>query len=297
MSSLTVVTPPSSAPLSLALVKNHLRVSIKDDDELIKVYASAACELAESETGRSFVNKGYCQIHDRFPSLHDWGDFGTGYFYQTRKYARGRHDHDHRQEIKLLRCPLLDVEKIVYIDQNGDDQTLQPAPEIWAPSTEYSLGDQFQDLNGNLQQITAVDDSKANKDGTFSSGATAPTWSASVNGTAQDGPFTETCVQVPAYAGDFIVDRESEPPRITPNYGQAWPLTLRIPNAVKVFFNAGYGTSGISMPATAKVLQLQLIASWYENREAVTPETLKKIPAHLDNLVWSIRVTDYDPTH
>ena len=129
MSSLTVATPPAAAPLSLALVKSHLRVSIKDDDELIKVYSAAACELAESETGRSFVNKGYCQMHDRFPSLRDWGDFGTGYFYQTRKYSR-HHDHDHRQEIRLLRCPLLDVEQIVYIDQNGDEQTLLPAPEL-----------------------------------------------------------------------------------------------------------------------------------------------------------------------
>ena len=296
MSSLTIATPPAAAPLSLALVKSHLRVSIKDDDELIKVYSAAACELAESETGRSFVNKGYCQMHDRFPSLRDWGDFGTGYFYQTRKYSR-HHDHDHRQEIRLLRCPLLDVEQIVYIDQNGDEQTLLPAPELWQASTEYSLGDQVQDSNGNLQQITAVADSGANKDGSFSSGASAPTWSASLNGTCTDGPFTWTCVKVPAPAGDFIVDRESEPPRIMPNYAQFWPLTLRVPNAVKVFFNAGYGSSGISVPAVAKVLQLQLIASWYENREAVTPETLKTIPVHLENLVWSIRVTDFAPTH
>jgi hypothetical protein len=298
MSSLTVVTPPAAQPLPLTLIKSHCRITIKDDDELLKVYAAAALDTGESATGRSFVNKLYCQAHDRFPSLHDWGGFGTGYFYQTRRYSRREeHDRESRQEIKLLRCPLVSVQSIQYLDLNGNLQTLLPAPELWEPNTEYSLGDQAQDSNGNLQQITAVDDSKKNQDGTFSSVSAAPTWSQILSppGTTQDGPFTWT-IQGVAPAGDFLVDQESEPPRITPPYGEFWPQTLAVPNAVKIFFTAGYGNSGSSVPAAGKILMLQLINNWYENREPVTSDALREVPYGLEYLAWSITVRDYAPT-
>jgi hypothetical protein len=296
MSSLTVVTPETAPLLPLSLVKSHCRVTIADDDELLKLYTAAAVDLAESSTGRSFVNKLLCQTHDRFPSLHDWGDFGTGYFYQTRRYARGHHDHHHRQEIKLLRSPLVGVQSIVYVDLNGALQTLRPAPQLWQPNNEYTLGDQVQDANGNLQEITVVADSGATN-GKFISGSSTPSWAQSVNLTTTDGPFTWACRQVPAYAGDFLVDSDSEPGRVTPLYGQSWPQTQHVMNAVQIFFTAGYGNSGAAVPATGKVLTLQMVGNWYENRESVTDETLKTIPNHLEELVWSLRVLDFAPTH
>jgi hypothetical protein len=295
MSSLVVVSPPAAEPLNLQTeVKPHLRVTIGNDDGIIKIYQQAARELAEGETGLSFVNKGYRQSHDRFPHRHDWTDRGTGYWYAARRYSRQHWDE--RQAIKLLRSPLLEVDKIDYIDVNGDLQTLLPAPSLWQAETEYSVGDEVQDSNGNLQQITAANDAEANEDDTFSSGSANPTWNATLNGTTTDGPFTWTCMQVPAYAGDFLVDSDSEPPRILPLFEQIWPLTLRVPNAVQIYFHAGFGTDESALPATAKVLMLQMIGNWYENRESVTPEALKTIPNHLEDLVWSLRVLDYAPS-
>jgi len=295
MSSLIVVTPPSSPALSLALVKTHLRVFDPNDDQLISTYAAAACQLAESQTGRSYVNKGYLQSHDQFPHRHDGHNSGSGFLYAAPRYSH--HRGDHRQEIKLLRCPLVQVQKITYIGTDSLPHDLFPAPELWQPSTEYSLGDQVQDSNGNLQEITAVDDSKANKDRTFSSGSAKPAWSGSLSGTAADGPFTWTCVKTPAPAGDFLVDRESEPPRVMPLSGQVWPPTLRgIPNAVKFYFIAGYGNSGISVPPEAKVLQLLLTANFYQNREPLASVQFQTIPGYLDSLVWCLRVMDFVPT-
>src|SRR5208282_3621336 len=130
MSSLVVVSPPDAEPLNLQTeVKPHVRVTIADDDALLKIYLQAARELAESETGLSFINKGYRQSHDRFPHRHDWTDRGTGYWYAAPRYARQHWDE--RQAIKLLRSPLLEVDKIVYIDVNENQQTLLPAPELW----------------------------------------------------------------------------------------------------------------------------------------------------------------------
>jgi hypothetical protein len=295
MSSLVITRPPEAEPLDLQTeVKPHVRVTIADEEAILKIYSQAARELAESETGRSFINKGYRQSHDRFPRRHEYTDHGTGYWYAAPRYAH-RHG-DERQEIKLLRSPLLVVEKIDYIDVGGHTQTLLPSPELWQADSEYTVGDQAEDTNGNLQEIKAADDTLKNEDGTFSSGSDDPTWSAVLDGETIDGPFTWKCVKVPAPAGDFLVDRDSEPPRILPTLGNVWPATLRVAHAVKIYFAAGYGTSASPLPARAKLLMLQMIGNWYENRESTTPDTLKTIPNHLENLAWSLRVLDYDPT-
>jgi hypothetical protein len=293
MSSIQVQTPPAAEPVDLVTLKNHLRVTITNDDALIKLYLQSARELVESESGRSLVNKLYRQSHDRFPRLHDCGDFGTGYFYQAPRYARGHH-YDDRQVIKLLRCPLVSVEKITYIDLNGAVQTLLPTPALWQPDTEYELGDQFQDLNGNLQEVTAV--AESGEDGSSSSGSTAPAWGNTVGAiTSADGDLTEKCIAVPAPAGDFLVDSDSEPPRIYPNYGAFWPATLRVPNAVQIFLTAGYGDDASSAPATLKVAIMQSTGVMYQNREAMTAEQLRALDWY-DRLIWSERVIDYAPT-
>jgi hypothetical protein len=295
MSSLSIVRAPDAEPVDLqSEVKPHCRVTIANDDAILGIYSQAARELAENETGRSFINKGYRQSHDHFPRRHDFTDRGTGYWYAAPRYSR-KHGDAH-QQIKLLRSPLLIVDRIDYIDLNATLQTLLPAPELWQASTEYNVGDQVEDTNGNLQQIVAADDAQKNKDGTFSSGSANPTWSAVLNGTTTDGPFTWECVKLPAPAGDFLVDRDSEPPRILPTFGTFWPETLRVPQAVKIYFDAGYGSDESALPARAKILMLQMIGNWYENRESVTPDALKTIPNHLEDLVWNLRVQDYDPT-
>ena len=92
-------------------------------------------------------------------------------------------------------------------------------------------------------------------------------------GTTTDGDITWTNLGV-APAGDFQVDSDSEPPRLYPNYGAFWPDTLRVPNAVQIFFTAGYGNDGAAAPANLKVAVMQAAAVSYEYREAVTPEQL-----------------------
>jgi hypothetical protein len=291
MPSLTVVTPPAVEPVDLVTLKNHLRVTISEDNAIIGIYGQAARELVESESGRSLVNKGYCQSHDHFPHRHDYTDRGTGYFYSEPRYAS--HHLDPHQAIKLLRCPLVYVDRIEYIDVNGDVQTLLPTPELWQPKTEYVKGDQVQDANGNLQQVSAVTD--ADEDGTSESGAAVTTWSASLSTTTADAGLTWTCIKIPAPTGDFLVDRDSEPPIVAPLFGQVWPVTLRVPQAVKVFFTAGYGDDASAAPATLKVALMQSTGVMYENREALTAEQLRALDWY-DRLIFCQRVTDYAPT-
>lgn len=296
MSSLKVQTPPAQEPITLDVVKNHLRVTINDDDSLIKIYMQSARELVESESGRSIVNKLYRQSHDHFPHRHGWADFGTGYFYQAPRYSH-RMRGDERFAIKLLRSPLVNVQKITYIGTDGLPHDLFAVPQTWLALSDFEIGDQIGDPNGNLQQVTAV--TEAEDGGESKSGATAPTWpaaNAATGTTTADGDLTWTKVaQVPANGGDFLVDGDSEPGRILPVFGTFWPQTLRVPNAVQVFFTSGYGDDGASAPANLKVAILLTTGISYQNREAVTPESLHQIDFY-DRLIWAERVMDFHPT-
>ena len=291
MSSIQVQTPPAQEPVDLLTLKNHLRVTISTDDALLALYLQGAREIVESDSGRSLVNKLYRQSHDRFPSLHDWGDFGVGYFYQTRRYS-DHHQGDHRQMIKLLRCPLVNVQKIVYIGTDQLTHTLLPAPEQWLAENVYDVGDQVEDSNGNLQQVTAA--AEVETGGSGISGANPPSWNATLAGTTTDNDLTWTN-QGTAPAGDFIYDSDSEPPRIYPTYGTFWPQTLRVPNAVQIFFTAGYGDDAANAPATLKVAVLQASGASYVQREAVTVDQLREFEWY-ERLIWSERVIDYAPT-
>lgn len=292
MSSLQVQTPPAAEPISLVTLKNHLRVTIPDDDTILGIYLQGARETVESDSGRSLVNKLYRQSHDRFPGHEDFGEWGTGigYFMSGPRYSREHHRE--RQQIKLLRSPLVNVQSVVYMGTDQLSHTLLPVPAAWVAKNEYDIGDQITDSNGNLQQVTAV--AEVGDGNTAISGATEPNPWSDVNLTTADDNITWTNMGV-APTGDFIVDADSEPPRIIPAYGTFWPQTLRVPNAVQIFFTAGYGNDGAAAPANLKIAVMQVAGVSYEHREAVTPEELHALDWY-ERLIWSERVVDYAPT-
>jgi len=282
MSSIKVQTPPAAEPVTLTMLKNHLRVTINDDDALLGLYLQGAREIVESDSGRSLVNKVYRQSHDRFPGLHDWGEFGTGYFYQAPQYSH--HHHNERQMFKLLRCPLVNVEKITYIGTDQLSHDLLPAPQLWLPYNAYDVGDQAKDSSGNLWEVTAS--TEAETGGSGISGVVGPS--------ASDRDLTWTN-KGSAPAGDFIFDADSEPPRLFPAYGTFWPMTLRVPNAVQILFTAGYGNDAADAPANLKIAVMLAAGVSYEHREAVTREQLHELDWY-ERVIWNERVMDYAPT-
>lgn len=56
--------------------------------------------------------------------------------------------------------------------------------------------------------------------------------------------------------------------RVTLKYGQSWPSTQNVANAVTVTYVAGYQLPGDVPPRVRHALKL-LVGHWYENREAV----------------------------
>jgi len=59
---------PEAEPLSLAEVKDHLRVSGIHDDGLISGLIAAARQMAESHTGRPLINQTWKVYLDKFPA-------------------------------------------------------------------------------------------------------------------------------------------------------------------------------------------------------------------------------------
>lgn len=117
-------TQPTNEPVFLADMKNHLRVDIADDDDLIAALIMAARERAEEFTGRALVTQGYTMAMDQFPfycpvnSQHYMQYAGQGLTVMS-PYYQAHH-------IIIPRPPLQTIESIKYTDMNGVQQTLDP---------------------------------------------------------------------------------------------------------------------------------------------------------------------------
>lgn len=98
--SLKLIAAPGEEPVSLAEARAHCRLAADEiDDDLLGLYITAARELCESITGRVLVTQTWEQKLDDFPRAD-------------------------KSDIQLLRLPVQSVLSVVYVDANGDDQTL-----------------------------------------------------------------------------------------------------------------------------------------------------------------------------
>jgi hypothetical protein len=294
---LTREGPPSAEPVSLEMIKNHLRVSISADDDLIQIYARAARIKVEGYLRRSLVNQSYVQFLDHFPHFPDFAHASR--ITSTEAHgSRGYIDWSKYGRIKLLRSPLVNVSRITYVDVNSQSVDLFPTFAAWLAKTEFQMGDQIGDPNGNLQEVIGTQETE--EDSSSISGGSAPTWpaaDASLDVETHDGELTwGKKGQVPTNGGDFIVDRYSQPGRIYPLAGQRWPYTLTVPNAVAIRFRAGYGDDGENVPDNFKVAIMLYTANLYENREPVSSVDLREIPNHLKSLISQDRIIDFAPT-
>lgn len=91
----TVTTAPTVEPVTLADLKEHLRVIDDDEDAKIEAILTASRAYVEEHTGRALCTQTITLKLDRFPC-----------------------------RIELPRPPLASVTSITYVDQNGTTQTL-----------------------------------------------------------------------------------------------------------------------------------------------------------------------------
>src|SRR4051794_28691419 len=102
---LKLITPPAMEPITLPAAKNHLRLEVDDDDDLVLGLIAAARELIESWTWRSLITTGWRLTLD---------EFGMG---------------PHCSSSDWLRLPLADViavSSVGYVDLSGTTLTMDP---------------------------------------------------------------------------------------------------------------------------------------------------------------------------
>ena len=97
-------------------------------------------------------------------------------------------------------------------------------------------------------------------------------------------------VESTLHDSNYYVDTNSQPGRLSLNYGKSWPTTaLRPTNGVCVTFVCGYGDTAADVPVKVLYGMKLLIGHYYENREAVSQSQLYPAPMSVDALLWQDR--------
>jgi uncharacterized phiE125 gp8 family phage protein len=190
--SLKLVTPPTVEPVTVALAKSQCRVDFNDDDALIAVYISAARAHAEKVTHRAFYNQTWVRTLDFFPA--SWSYHTTNPAEQSA-YPYGFWD---RLTIDIPRANLVSVASITYVDNTGEEQTLDP--------TTYTV-----DTSSTPGRITPVQGAAWPAVSNFMPGSIAITF---VAGSYGDGTDVNTCPATVVMAilllvGHFYANREN----------------------------------------------------------------------------------------
>ena len=134
---LTQIQYPAIEPLSLADAKNYLRVEVSEDDDLINDLIVAARIECEHRTGRSFIlQKWRLTLDSLGGSALSFGGFTP---------------------LQLPRSPLISIESINFVGQNGQNTVLDLDNLVIAPGTPGLIAPRY----GNfwpftLPQISSV---------------------------------------------------------------------------------------------------------------------------------------------
>lgn len=129
---LKLITPPTALPLHVSDVRQHLKVDLTDDDNLIvNVYLPEAVAHAQMETQRQLVAARYQYILDAFP--------GPSLMGVPLNQAFGIPAH----AVQMPISPVIQIVSIQYTAMDGTTQTM--------PSTDYIV-----DQTCNPTRITPV---------------------------------------------------------------------------------------------------------------------------------------------
>ena len=92
----------------------------------------------------------------------------------------------------------------------------------------------------------------------------------------------------------YSLDIYSEPARLRPAYGQSWPATRDVMNAVTVTFVAGYGAAA-DVPEPKRLAVRRAVVYSYENRGNIIIGTiLAELPDTTKSLLWTDRITGWE---
>ena len=97
-------------------------------------------------------------------------------------------------------------------------------------------------------------------------------------------------VQQTLNAANYRVDAVKEPARITEAFGESWPSTREMTNAIEVSYESGYGATNADVPDEIKSAIKMMVAHLYEHRESVSAEQMYVVPLGAEELLYMRRI-------
>ena len=123
MSSILETSQPAVEPVAIADALLFLKQSDDTPDKALiqSLWLPAARRYIESLTGLCLASRSFVQFEERFP-ITVW----PFYFDQARAPVATRQD----QTVKLLRCPVTKVQKLVYVGPDGELHSMLPGKDF-----------------------------------------------------------------------------------------------------------------------------------------------------------------------
>jgi len=108
--------------------------------------------------------------------------------------------------------------------------------------------------------------------------------------TSVDTTGSTTTWSASLYTVDAPAGPKARMGAIVPNYGEIYPATRDVVNAVTVRFVAGYGAAA-AVPASLKAAMKLLIGHWWLNREGavLNQASPSMVPIGVDALLWPFK--------
>lgn len=123
-----LVTPPAALPVSIAEQAAFSRFDVPGagsaEETLVSGFIASATAQAETITRRAFITQTWRLHLDGFPPLRHLAHWQEGHDYA---YHEVPHKSQRRTDIILPHPPVQSVTSVKYIDESGNEQTVDPS--------------------------------------------------------------------------------------------------------------------------------------------------------------------------
>lgn len=275
--SLRQTAAPTSEPVTLDELKQHLRIDGDDENDLLTSLLIAARSACEGAQNRAYVSQTFEVTLDRFPNGGEQWRADMGFVDAA--------DLDDPGTVNLPRPPLAKVTGITYVDSNGATQTLSTSDYAVDNKTEpgrivpaYSESWPSPRTQRNAITITYV-----------AGYATPFTADASTNiVTASGRTFADgDLVRLTNISGALPTGLSANTDYyVRDASGSTFKLAATAGGSAIDITGAGTGTHFVGeVPAKVRLAIKCLVGHYYENREGVGGP----MPATVESLLWQDR--------
>jgi hypothetical protein len=287
MAGLDIVVYATSEPISLEMAKRQLQIdaTLKQDDDYINGLIVTAREKAELHTNRSFLTRTFREYYDGFPGTRLPIPYNVTYDMPMQH----EFEHRHGSRFELSRSPLQAVVDVMYLDQTGTQQTLDPSLYYIAPHKEPACLHRMPPIPNSTLLPWPIPLHRADS-----------VWVDYLAG--YGSPITiGVAVSSPAITGYVFaatdIGRPISIPGAGPNRGTLHATIATVIAGVGVLSINALETVasatawlGKPLPGVALTAMLMLISHWYENRLPVAQAGGKELPYAVRDLLDNNRV-------